>query len=77
MQLELVVISCGLYRRVALGSREGKLHGFVEKLESLDLLDSLMSGLRIFENNERLTLGSQVRLGDDFEHVSIFRKNLK
>lgn len=57
VQLELLVVARALDRRVTPGAREGDLHGLVEQLKALDLLDGLVRRLGPVEDYEGLALG--------------------
>lgn len=72
VELELLVVAGLLNRGVASGASEGELHGLVEEVEALDLLDGLQGGLRLFKDDEGLALGLQVGLGDDVDDGAVF-----
>ena len=48
------------------------MHGLVEELESLDVLDGTECRLGVLEDDERLALRLQVGLGDNINNLSIF-----
>lgn len=72
MALKLVVVAGTLHSSVAAGAGESELHGSVKKLEALDVVDGLLRALHGVEDDERLTLGLEVRLGYDVDDFTIF-----
>lgn len=71
MQLELLFVSRAGDGGVAARSGKSDLHGLIEELEALDLLDGLEGGLGLVEDDEGLALGLQVGLGDNVDDVTI------
>lgn len=59
-----------LHRRVTLGPRQGDLDRLVEEVEAIGLVDRLERGLGAVVDDEGLTLGLEVRLGDDVDDVA-------
>lgn len=75
MQLELFPVPGGGDGGVAPGPGEGELHGLVEELEALDLLDGLERCLGLVEDDEGLPLRLQVGLGHDVDDVAVLGKH--
>jgi hypothetical protein len=56
---------------VAPGSGQRQVHGLLEQLEALDLVDGGLGGLGLVEDDKGLALGLEVGLGDDVDDVAI------
>ena len=66
-----MVVAGGLDSGVTSSAGKGDVHGLVEQLETLDLLDSLDGRLGLLEDDESLPFGLQVGLGDDVDDVAV------
>lgn len=58
-------------RGIAPGPRQRQVHGLLEQLEALDLVDSGLGGFRLVEDDKGLALGLEVGLGDDVDDVAV------
>lgn len=76
MNLELISPSLAQNRRVAPRLRVVQNHRFLKQVEAIDLFDGVRGRLDVVEDDERLALGFQVRLGDDLEDGAIFGEDL-
>lgn len=59
---------------VASAARQRDLHRLAEELESINLLNSASCAFGIIENDESLTLGLQILLGNDIDDVAELRE---
>lgn len=71
MVLKVVVVAAGLDGGIAARPGQGELHGLLEQLEALDLLDGAEGRLGLVEDDKGLALGLEVRLGDDVDDVAV------
>jgi hypothetical protein len=69
--LKLLVVAGALDGGVAAGAGQGDLHGLLEQLEALDLLDGALGGVGAVKDDKGLALGLQVRLGDNVDDGAI------
>lgn len=76
MALEFLVAAGALHRGVAAGARERELHGAVEQLEALDVVDGLLGAVGVGEDDEGLALGLEVGLGYDVDDLAILGEEL-
>lgn len=76
MNLQLVSPSLAQNRRVTARLRIIQNHRLLKQVKAIDLLNSVRGGVHAVEDDERLALGLQVRLGDDLEDVAIFGEDL-
>lgn len=70
--LKFFVTSCSKDCGIAARLGQGKLHRFLEELETLDLVDGALGRLRIVKHDERLSLCLDVGLGDYIDYCAIF-----
>lgn len=69
--VKLVLVARLEDRGVAPGPRQRQVHGLLEQLEALDLVDSGLGGFRLVEDDKGLALGLEVGLGDDVDDVAV------
>lgn len=73
--VELLLVARALDSDVAASTRQGEVHGLVEELEALDLLDRFQSRLLVVEDDKRLALGLEIALGDDIDDIAVLGKD--
>lgn len=76
MTLKLVVASAPLDMRIAARLRKRQLHGLLEQIEALDLVDGSLRRLDRVEDDEGLPFGFQVRLGHDVDDLAVLAEEL-
>lgn len=76
MALVLVVIAAATNAGVAAGAGERELHGLIEQLEALHVVDGALDTVCILKHDERLALGLQVRLGHDVDDGAVLGEQL-
>lgn len=76
MTLKVLLGTLPLHRSIAARLRKRKLHLLAEQLEALHLIDGLLRALDGVEDDERLALGLEVRLGHDVDYGAVFREQL-
>jgi hypothetical protein len=72
--VKLLLVAILHHRGIASGARQGELHRLVEELEAMDVLNRRLRGLGLVEHDKCLTLGLEICLGHDVNHVAILRK---
>jgi hypothetical protein len=69
--LKLILVTRPLHACIASRLRKSQLHRFIEKLETLHLLDRLLRAFHAIKHNESLALRLQVRLCDNVNDLAI------
>ena len=73
--IKLVLVARLQHGSIAPGAGQGDLHRLVEELEAVDVGDRGLGRLGGVEDDKGLTLGLEVGLGHDVNHVAIFGKD--
>lgn len=71
MHVKLVLVARLEDGGVAPGPRQRQVHGLLEQLEALDLVDGGLGGFRLVEDDKGLALGLEVGLGHDVDDVAV------
>lgn len=71
MRVKLVLVARLEDGGVAPGPRQRQVHGLLEQLEALDLVDGGLGGFRLVEDDKGLALGLEVGLGHDVDDVAV------
>jgi hypothetical protein len=73
--VKLLLVARLHHRGIASGARQCELHRLVEELKAMDVLDGGLRRLGLVKDDKSLTLGLQVCLGHDVNHVAILGKD--
>jgi hypothetical protein len=72
VRLDFLCAAMKLYSLVTARPGYGYFHRFVEQIETLDFLDSVLCALRIVKYNESLALGLEILLCNNVYYISKF-----
>lgn len=75
MGLEIFCASLSLHRSIALCSRIVQQHRLIEQFKPLDLLDRPLGSFGLVKNYESLAFRFEVRLGNEFDDIAVFRED--
>lgn len=77
MCLEVFCAALSLHRSIALCSCIVQVHGLIKQFEPLDLLDCPLGSFGLIEDYESLAFGFDIRLGDQFDNIAVFREDFR
>lgn len=75
MCLKIFCASLFLHGSIALCSCIVQQHRLIEQFEPLDLLDCPLGSLSLIKDYESLAFCFEVRLGDKFDDIAVFRED--
>ena len=76
MHLKLFRASLSLHRSIAPRSRIVQQHRLIEQFEPLNFFNGSLGGFGFVKDNESLAFRFEVRLGDEFDDIAVFREDL-
>lgn len=77
MCLKVFCASLSLHGSITLCSCIVQQHRLIEQLEPLDLLNCPLSGFSLIKDYESLAFCFEVRLGDEFYDIAVFREDFR
>lgn len=76
MEFQLLLVSFSLHRCIALALGVVQQHRLLKQFEPLHLFNRALCSLDIFEDNEGLSFGFEVFLGNKVNDGAVFREDL-